>query len=101
MTQFQVLPQKSGKGFDTSLRGLSVDECASSCVDEETYNCQSFHYCWNAGACFLSRRHPDEQPNMLRDTPSCDLYIRESFVLPAPSDPRPTPCSRSFLRILS
>ncbi|XP_070195502.1 uncharacterized protein [Littorina saxatilis] len=77
MSQFQTIPQKAGKGYKTMLPGLSVDECASNCVGEETYNCQSFHYCWEAGACFLSRLHPDERPNMLKDNPNCDLYIRD------------------------
>ncbi|KAK7502193.1 hypothetical protein BaRGS_00006557, partial [Batillaria attramentaria] len=76
IAQFSRVPRRSGKGYDTLIRGVSVDDCAADCVGEVTYACQSFHYCWEAGACFLSRRHPDEQPDLLKFDANCDLYFR-------------------------
>ncbi|XP_076462458.1 uncharacterized protein LOC143294838 [Babylonia areolata] len=77
MANFQVIPNKLGKGSQMAIPGLSVDDCASSCLEEMTFPCQSFHYCWEAGTCFISKQHPDERPNMLKDSSGCDLYYRD------------------------
>jgi hypothetical protein len=77
INSFTSIPNKIAKGFTVGYHGISVDDCAGDCVQEQTFTCQSFHYCWDSGFCALSTVHPDERPDMLRDDQGCDLYYRE------------------------
>jgi hypothetical protein len=77
INQFTSIANKEAKGFTNRIPGVSVDDCAGSCVQETSFDCQSFHYCWDAGNCFLSTIHPDERPDQLKDSSGCDLYYRK------------------------
>ncbi|XP_025111270.1 uncharacterized protein LOC112574418 [Pomacea canaliculata] len=74
--QFTARPGTQGKGSDDRISGVSVDDCAVACVNELTFTCQSFSYCYTTGTCFMSRHHPDDDPSFLRRSPSCDTYRR-------------------------
>ncbi|XP_064606544.1 uncharacterized protein LOC135471299 [Liolophura sinensis] len=61
----------------TRLPKLSVDDCATACIAEETFSCEGFDYCFSDGDCFLTDRHPDSVPaNSTTLTSLCDLYAR-------------------------
>ncbi|XP_046544811.1 uncharacterized protein LOC124255018 [Haliotis rubra] len=62
---------------DVQLTEMAIDGCASECVAELEFTCQSFEYCMTSGVCTLSRIHPDERPDLIVNNASCDLYIRD------------------------
>ena len=62
---------------DAQFKGVSVDQCASKCLSEMTFDCLSFDYCFDTGICLLSHIHPDQNPKLVVTHQMCDLYARE------------------------
>lgn len=82
LQQFTVLNNKQVANYDDLiLTGLSVDDCASSCIAEEYFQCASFEYDYNAATCVLSHLHPDETPKLIKNQNGVDLYIRKESIL--------------------
>ncbi|XP_048256436.1 uncharacterized protein LOC124115364 [Haliotis rufescens] len=78
LSQFISETNKAVRGSgDMQLTGMAVDSCASECVAEIEFTCQSFEYCLTNGMCTLSRVHPDERPDLIVNNASCNLYIRD------------------------
>lgn len=78
LNQFQLLNNKVVPNYDDLiLTGLSVDDCAASCVTEDAFVCSSFEYDYNSGTCYLSHIHPDETPKLIKNQNGFDLYIRK------------------------
>ncbi|KAL3868291.1 hypothetical protein ACJMK2_041117 [Sinanodonta woodiana] len=55
---------------------LAVDDCATACILEETFECKSYTYCYNTAMCIMNNIHPDQNSTMIQSSTSCDLYIR-------------------------
>ncbi|KAK3584917.1 hypothetical protein CHS0354_021790 [Potamilus streckersoni] len=53
---------------------LAVDDCATACILEETFECKSYTYCYNTAMCYLINIHPDKNSTMIQSSTSCDLY---------------------------
>lgn len=71
------MPNKYVPNFDDNiLTGLSIDDCASACVTQTSFVCQSFEYQLIQGTCVLSHLHPDEHPGAIKGISGTDLYIR-------------------------
>lgn len=62
------------KHNDEKLQGLAVDDCAVSCLMEETFDCQSFEYCTATELCYLSKIQPDVNSTLLVQSSTCNLY---------------------------
>lgn len=63
---------------DTSIAGLSVEDCARRCINNMEYECLSFSYCFDLGDCFLSHVHADNSSGIVQRQEYCDLYSRKS-----------------------
>lgn len=61
---------------DTSIAGLSVEDCARRCINNMEYECLSFSYCFDLGDCFLSHVHADNSSGIVQRQEYCDLYSR-------------------------
>ncbi|KAJ8306626.1 hypothetical protein KUTeg_017171 [Tegillarca granosa] len=61
---------------DAAIPGISIDDCARTCMRETTFDCKSFDYCYRSGFCLMSGLHPDEQPKLIKPSTSCDMYSR-------------------------
>ncbi|XP_022318193.2 uncharacterized protein LOC111121287 isoform X2 [Crassostrea virginica] len=61
---------------DNAIGGISVEDCASRCVDNMEYECLSFSYCFDLGDCFLSHVHADNSSGIVQRQEYCDLYSR-------------------------
>ncbi|KAL4236845.1 hypothetical protein ACF0H5_005231 [Mactra antiquata] len=61
---------------ELTIKGLSVDQCASKCLTESTMDCQSFDYCFDTGSCTLSHIHVDQNLTVRTTHLLCDLYSR-------------------------
>ncbi|KAI3381880.1 hypothetical protein SNEBB_010179 [Seison nebaliae] len=70
----------------TELREVPLDECASACEYEETYDCRSFSYCKDTRICKLSGQSAFDiiSPNdgninliVVKQNPQADLYLRD------------------------
>lgn len=61
-----------------AITGLAVDDCASSCLSEQYFDCEAFSFCYDVGDCFLHDVWPVDHPELLVSSSSCDLYRRES-----------------------
>lgn len=59
---------------DNKLTQLAVDDCATACVDEDLFFCESFEYNVANGDCALSKINPSEHPDYIIDAPNVDLY---------------------------
>ncbi|XP_041360235.1 uncharacterized protein LOC121376435 [Gigantopelta aegis] len=69
---------KQVRGFDDLiLTGLAVDECAAECQAEVVFDCQSFEFCYDTGNCIMSHIHPDEHPDSIISSQTCDLFVRD------------------------
>ena len=80
MKHFAVFKQNSVLvKSDLSLSGVAVDDCATECVMEELFDCQSFQYCAGEGLCLLSRVHPDLNQSLVQPHKFCDLYTSRSL----------------------
>ena len=56
--------------------GVSVDQCAKLCIEEESVNCRSFAYCGNYTKCKLISSTPKQQGSgSLTPSEFCSLYI--------------------------
>ncbi|XP_064605994.1 uncharacterized protein LOC135470876 [Liolophura sinensis] len=53
---------------DNVLTQVSVDDCATACVDEDLFVCQAFEYNFNNARCELSSRHPSQRTYMHKFT---------------------------------
>uniref|UniRef100_K1QRX2 Uncharacterized protein n=1 Tax=Magallana gigas TaxID=29159 RepID=K1QRX2_MAGGI len=62
---------------DLSISGVAVDDCATECLMEELFDCQSFVYCPGEGLCLLNRLHPDLNQTLVQPHKFCNLYIRQ------------------------
>lgn len=60
---------------DRIIKGISVDQCAKLCVDEESIDCASFGYCGNTTECRLSTASMSNV-GQVSSTPNlwCDVY---------------------------
>lgn len=78
LQSFKSMPNKYVPNFDDNiLTGLSIDDCASACVTQTSFVCQSFEYQLIQGTCVLSHLHPDEHPGAIKGISGTDLYIRD------------------------
>jgi len=59
------------------VKGVSVDQCAARCLQEATFDCQSFDYCFDYGGCGMSSQHADRNLAVKPTVAYCDLYSRE------------------------
>jgi hypothetical protein len=63
------------------LTGLAVDGCATACVEEDAWICNSFSYCYDTGYCTLTAIQPLAEyhghKNRIEAHQYCDLYIRK------------------------
>ncbi|KAK3607662.1 hypothetical protein CHS0354_010649 [Potamilus streckersoni] len=65
---------------DRIIAGVSVDQCAKLCVDEETFSCASFDYCGNVTECRLSTAAMKGVGQVtLEQQDWCDVYTRQTF----------------------
>lgn len=56
--------------------GVSVDQCAKLCIEEESVNCQTFAYCGNYTKCKLMSSTPKHlEPGYITSSDFCNLYI--------------------------
>ena len=62
---------------DMILTGMSIDDCAQACNQQQTFICNSFEYQYGTSECYLSHLHPDEQPDKIKTASGVDLYIRK------------------------
>ncbi|XP_064606245.1 uncharacterized protein LOC135471113 [Liolophura sinensis] len=77
MKQFTAIRNKRiTYNNDNKLTQLAVDDCATACVDEDLFFCESFEYNVANGDCFLSKINPSEHPDYLVDAQNVDLYGR-------------------------
>lgn len=67
---------------DLSISGVAVDDCATECLMEELFDCQSFVYCPGEGLCLLNRLHPDLNQTLVQPHKFCNLYISMPLILP-------------------
>ena len=75
VSQFNVQVNKNIPGYDDSiLTGIAIDDCASACLKQNAWVCNSFTFCFDTGYCVLSKLHPDERPSVVVNKPLCDLY---------------------------
>lgn len=68
---------------DLSISGVAVDDCATECLMEELFDCQSFVYCPGEGLCLLNRLHPDLNQTLVQPHKFCNLYISMPLILPS------------------
>lgn len=56
--------------------GVSVDQCAKLCIEEESVHCQTFAYCGNYTKCKLMSSTPKHLgPGYITSSDFCNLYI--------------------------
>ncbi|XP_069128222.1 uncharacterized protein [Argopecten irradians] len=69
--------------------GISVEQCAKSCVEENTINCQSFDFCGDTNLCIIHSQVPRQAAagSVIQST-NCSLYSRLFF--PGSSQTHPT-----------
>lgn len=67
---------------DLSISGVAVDDCATECLMEELFDCQSFVFCPGEGLCLLNRLHPDLNQTLIQPHKFCNLYISMPLILP-------------------
>ena len=80
MKHFAVFKQNSVLvKSDLSLSGVAVDDCATECMMEELFDCQSFQYCAGESLCLLSKVHPDLNQSLVQPHKFCDLYTSRSL----------------------
>ena len=60
-----------------SLSGMAVDECATACLDEDMFTCDTFSYCYTTGDCYLNTNRPSTNQDLIVSNPYCDLYTRQ------------------------
>ena len=59
-----------------SLAGVAVDECATACLSEDMFTCDTFSYCYVSGDCYLNTNRPATNHDLVTIDPLCDLYTR-------------------------
>lgn len=77
-TKFRLY--KSGSQMSNSaqsLSGMAVDECATACLDEDMFTCDTFSYCYTTGDCYLNTNRPSTNQDLIVSNPYCDLYTRQ------------------------
>ncbi|OWF34898.1 uncharacterized protein LOC110443619 isoform X2 [Mizuhopecten yessoensis] len=73
------------------FRGISVEQCAKSCVEEQSINCHSFDFCSNTSTCMLHNPQPKQAPpGSVVASANCSLYTRRFFPGMTPSSNMPT-----------
>ncbi|XP_061182284.1 uncharacterized protein LOC133190610 [Saccostrea echinata] len=78
MKHFTVYKQNSIMvRSEYTVRGVAVDDCATECLMEELFDCQSFMYCSGQSLCLLSSVHPDLNQSLVQSHKFCDLYTRQ------------------------
>ncbi|XP_045160293.2 uncharacterized protein LOC123525366 [Mercenaria mercenaria] len=78
MAQFNTQINKGLNGYDDAdLTGIAIDDCASACLTQQSWVCNSFSYCFDTGYCSLSKLHPDERPTAVVNHQLCDLYTKK------------------------
>lgn len=78
MKHFAVFKQNSIMArSDLSISGVAVDDCATECLMEELFDCQSFVYCPGQSLCLLNRLHPDLNQTLVQPHKFCNLYTRQ------------------------
>lgn len=77
LSHFKSIKDKSQKTLSGTLAGVSVDDCADACLDELTFDCESFVYCYQTGYCLLAKTYAQSNTSLMYDRPNCDLYYRE------------------------
>lgn len=78
LNKFNMQINKNIPGYDDLiLTGVAIDDCASSCLAEQSWVCNSFSFCFDTGYCVLSKLHPDTRPSVVVNKPLCDLYSKK------------------------
>ncbi|KAL4237127.1 hypothetical protein ACF0H5_005508 [Mactra antiquata] len=78
MNQFNMQINKGIPGYDDSiLTGIAIDDCASACLNQQSWVCNSFSFCFDTGYCTMSQLHPDERPGVVKNSAMCDLYSKK------------------------
>lgn len=75
------MKDKSQKGLSGFLSGISVDDCAESCLTELEFDCYSFVYCYKTGVCLLASTYAQNRTDLIYDRPKCDLYYSKTLIL--------------------
>lgn len=64
LSHFNVHSNLTLTRFDGYHMQLSVDDCASKCLSEFAFYCDTFSYCSYNGACYMSNSSIDSLSNM-------------------------------------
>ncbi|KAH3695076.1 uncharacterized protein LOC127861585 isoform X2 [Dreissena polymorpha] len=81
MDQFVQQINKDIPGYDDLIiTGVAIDDCATGCLSQQSWVCNSFSYCFDTGYCILSKLHPDARPSAVVNKPLCDLYSKKYTV---------------------
>ncbi|XP_060562071.1 uncharacterized protein LOC132721715 isoform X2 [Ruditapes philippinarum] len=81
MNKFTVQVNKAVPGFSGIIfTGLSIDECATRCLNELLIICNAFTYSLTSGYCSLLNIRPNEVPAIIQNTMSSYLYIKKYTV---------------------
>jgi hypothetical protein len=60
------------------ILGITVDQCAKLCIEQEATNCKSFIYCGNQTVCQLKSMSPRQTPIVASQY--CDLYTSKLVI---------------------
>ncbi|XP_033739126.1 LOW QUALITY PROTEIN: uncharacterized protein LOC117326485 [Pecten maximus] len=78
LTRFHQMKNSILSGpSDGEQTRVAVDDCAVACLQEDTFDCQSFSYCYNSETCVLSATHPDDNLQQVKYSSACDLFSRQ------------------------
>lgn len=56
--------------------GLAVDECATACLSQLSFICDTFTYCYTTANCFLNTDRPDNNISLVTSNIFCDIFTR-------------------------
>jgi len=78
MDDFKKISTKTMSiGASLEFKGVSVDQCAQLCVEEQSVHCLSFTFCGNATVCSLRSMTARQAPTgTVLYSGTCDLYTR-------------------------
>lgn len=81
LDNFNMQINKDIPGYDDAiLTGIAIDDCASACLNQQSWICNSFTYSFDTGYCTLSKLHPDERPGIVVNHQLVDLYSKKYTV---------------------
>jgi hypothetical protein len=78
MSKFNLLFENSNLKLapDRTIAGNTGEKCAKACINEATFDCETFEYCWQTGNCRLSRASVTKSDVVASADNSCDVFQR-------------------------